>query len=310
MKREEDSDALARRFDERYEKAVLEFLDKEMGDVRPTAPSALRGGRDDRLDAAVSHMLKQALRESDQVVAAPLDPGVPDGVFDEFPPVEVVAALPLEPREPEPGSSPEGAAEAVATATPAVAVPAFCMMDAPSERKGPLLAIAAACALILAGIGFGYYQKPAPKPTQKTANAAVSKDVAEATDIKAAIPAAIPPAVTPLDRAGETNNAADAPQGDGGIMAYAGELTPAELVERVEPAYPENAPQGQGAGAVTIDLVIDAKGAVTDAVAVDGPEIFRDEAVAAAMRWRYRPATLGGAPVTSRATVTMTFKHE
>jgi len=162
-----------------------------------------------------------------------------------------------------------------------------------------MIAVAAACVLILAGIGFGYYQKPFPRKSPRKAPQASAALVAAApADNAAGIPAA-----APLDVPG--NDGAGLPP-----SAYAGRLVPAELVERVEPVYPESARQSRAAGEVTLDLTISMRGDVLEAVPVDGPAVFYEEAVAAAMRWRYKPATLGGNPVKSRDTATMVFRQE
>ena len=56
-----------------------------------------------------------------------------------------------------------------------------------------------------------------------------------------------------------------------------------------------------------LDLQIDDQGKVLKATPVGGPSIFYTAAVQAAMKWRYKPASLGGANVKSQSRVTMVF---
>jgi len=46
---------------------------------------------------------------------------------------------------------------------------------------------------------------------------------------------------------------------------------------------------------------------VVKATPVSGPIMLRDAAVKAALKWRYKPASLGGSNVASNARVTMVF---
>lgn len=87
-----------------------------------------------------------------------------------------------------------------------------------------------------------------------------------------------------------------------------GVLIPAEPISQVSPKYPALAVKTRASATVVLDLVIDAKGNVIDATPVSGSALFHKEAVDAAMKWRYRPASLGGVNVKSQARVTMNFK--
>lgn len=61
--------------------------------------------------------------------------------------------------------------------------------------------------------------------------------------------------------------------------------------------YPSGA---QGEASVALELTLSAAGDVTKAVALEGDEPFAERAVAAAQRWKFRPATRDGAPVAAK----------
>lgn len=63
------------------------------------------------------------------------------------------------------------------------------------------------------------------------------------------------------------------------------------------PNYPEAARRLRMAGIVSVEVVIDEVGKVISAVAVSGPALLRDVAVQAALRARFSPTKLSGAPV-------------
>jgi len=84
-------------------------------------------------------------------------------------------------------------------------------------------------------------------------------------------------------------------------------LVPAFPISQVSPAYPELALKARASGSVVLDLQIDDQGKVLKATPVGGPSIFYTAAVQAAMKWRYKPASLGGANVKSQSRVTMVF---
>jgi len=85
-------------------------------------------------------------------------------------------------------------------------------------------------------------------------------------------------------------------------------MTPATPVTQVAPKYPELALRSRAAGVVVLDLEIDGNGKVTKATPVSGPELFHKEAINAVMRWKYKPASVGGSNVPSQSRVTLNFK--
>jgi protein TonB len=71
--------------------------------------------------------------------------------------------------------------------------------------------------------------------------------------------------------------------------------------------YPELALRTRTSATVILDMEIDAKGRVVKATPASGPSIFHNAAITAAMKWRYKPASVGGVNVPSQSRVTMVF---
>jgi TonB family protein len=84
-------------------------------------------------------------------------------------------------------------------------------------------------------------------------------------------------------------------------------LVTAVPISQVSPAYPTLALRTRESATIVLELQIDEKGNVVKATPVSGPAVFHNEAVKAAMQWRYRPASINGANVPSQSRVTMVF---
>jgi TonB family protein len=84
-------------------------------------------------------------------------------------------------------------------------------------------------------------------------------------------------------------------------------LVPSVLISQVSPVYPELAIRSRTSGTVVLELQIDDEGKVVKATPVSGPAVFYNEAIKAAMQYRYRPATLNGKNMSSKSRVTMVF---
>ena len=81
-----------------------------------------------------------------------------------------------------------------------------------------------------------------------------------------------------------------------------------ELVELVEADYPPDAREAGVEAAVTLQLTIDASGAVTDAVVIEpAGEAFDAAALAAVRQFRFRPAEVDGVPAAIRITYQYRF---
>jgi protein TonB len=74
------------------------------------------------------------------------------------------------------------------------------------------------------------------------------------------------------------------------------EIEPVAIVQ-VKPSYPEMARRAEVEGTVYIKALVDKEGKVKKAVAVEGPEIFYDEAIKASMQWVFKPAIQHDQPV-------------
>ncbi len=69
------------------------------------------------------------------------------------------------------------------------------------------------------------------------------------------------------------------------------------LLSHEQPTYPELAQEAGISGVVRVNVLVGKDGRVKKAVAVDGPELFRDAAVEAAKKARFKPALQGRNPV-------------
>ncbi len=114
-----------------------------------------------------------------------------------------------------------------------------------------------------------------------------------------------PPALNPGPAKAEA--LAPIPQSLPALPSQARALVPAVPISQASPSFPETAVRMRTSGTVVLELQIDEKGKVVKATPVSGPSIFHYPAVNAALKWRYKPATINGANVPSQARVTMNF---
>jgi TonB family protein len=73
--------------------------------------------------------------------------------------------------------------------------------------------------------------------------------------------------------------------------------------------YPEIARKTHTTGTVVVEVAINEQGRVVKATAESGPAMLRDEAVRAAMQWRFKPASIGGTNVPSTIKITIVFTN-
>lgn len=85
-------------------------------------------------------------------------------------------------------------------------------------------------------------------------------------------------------------------------------LVPAAILSQSTPVFPELALRSRSSGSVVLELQIDEQGRVVKATPVSGPPVFYNAAVTAAMKWRYKPASIGGVNVRSQSRTTIDFK--
>jgi TonB family protein len=91
-------------------------------------------------------------------------------------------------------------------------------------------------------------------------------------------------------------------------LPVGGDVKPAKLIGKVDPAYPALARNQHVSGDVRIDALIDANGRVTTMKVISGPTLLHQAAMEALRQWKYQPASLDGKPVPMHLTVTLQFR--
>jgi TonB family protein len=95
---------------------------------------------------------------------------------------------------------------------------------------------------------------------------------------------------------------------DGPVLKPTDRFNPCHLTYRVEPVYPPEAERQGIQGAVRIRQVIGADGSIQSVKLLGGPELLAPAALDAARYWRYLPALLNGAPVTTEQDIEIDFR--
>jgi protein TonB len=91
-------------------------------------------------------------------------------------------------------------------------------------------------------------------------------------------------------------------------LRVGGDVKAPQLVNKVEPSYPEAARKARMEGVVILEAIITASGNVEDVKVLKSVNPLLDAAATRAVsQWRYRPATLNGRAVRVYLTVTVTF---
>ena len=103
----------------------------------------------------------------------------------------------------------------------------------------------------------------------------------------------------------------DAPPSDGPfgpVFQLTGDITPPQKIFYPSPRYTEEGRQARTQGVVILEAVVDATGDVIRVKLLKGlPFGLSEEAVATAERWKFRPATRGGKPVSVYLNLTIRF---
>lgn len=75
-----------------------------------------------------------------------------------------------------------------------------------------------------------------------------------------------------------------------------------KVVKRVMPEYPEEAIQDGAEGSVLLNIVVDEKGVVLEAIVISAnpPGIFDEAAISAMKQWVFEPAEQAGIPIKVR----------
>lgn len=98
------------------------------------------------------------------------------------------------------------------------------------------------------------------------------------------------------------------PAAGGDILSSKEVTTKAQILRRPEPSYTERARQSQTRGAVLLRMVLSSDGVVRHIVAVRRlPDGLTEQAIAAARKIRFTPATKDGRPVSQYVTIEYNF---
>jgi TonB family protein len=92
-------------------------------------------------------------------------------------------------------------------------------------------------------------------------------------------------------------------------FVHLGALGESNAVRMVTPTYSEIARKSGIQGKVTVEVMIDPEGNVTDAKAVSGPAFLRQSAEDAAKRSKFKPAVVSGKAIKATGTITYNFSR-
>ena len=85
-------------------------------------------------------------------------------------------------------------------------------------------------------------------------------------------------------------------------------ITEANLIQKVNPVYPQEARIARIAGSVVLDATIAEDGSVREMKVVSGPPLLAAAATEAVRQWRYSPSLLNGRPIQFQKQITIIFK--
>jgi len=96
--------------------------------------------------------------------------------------------------------------------------------------------------------------------------------------------------------------------GGGAYRAGGGVLAPV-ILTKVDPEYSEEARKAKFSGVVTLYIEVSERGTVQNPRVIRALGMGLDEkAIEAVLKWRFRPGTLNGKPVTVQAQVEVSFR--
>jgi TonB family protein len=87
-----------------------------------------------------------------------------------------------------------------------------------------------------------------------------------------------------------------------------GNVAKANLINRVEPVYPEQARAARMEGDVLLHIIVATNGTIKELNVVSGDPILAKAALEAVKQWRYKPTLLNGKPVEVDSTVSVMFR--
>lgn len=97
------------------------------------------------------------------------------------------------------------------------------------------------------------------------------------------------------------------PEGAPRVSGSAPQLTPGQLVRKVDPAYPPSARARGISGSVVLTALVTEQGRVANVQFVRGPEALASPAIDAVRQWVYEPYRLGGEPVAVETIIVIRF---
>jgi len=117
------------------------------------------------------------------------------------------------------------------------------------------------------------------------------------------------PAVVPDDSKPEQKDAKEDKLKTVSKDSECDEITRPEVIEKVNPKYPEEAREAKIMGHVIVETVINEKGMVDDIKVVESPdELLSEAAVEAIRQWTFKPALCDGRPVGVYYNLTINFQ--
>jgi TonB family protein len=93
-----------------------------------------------------------------------------------------------------------------------------------------------------------------------------------------------------------------------GVMELPAATAESNLVQRVEPDYPEAAREQKIQGPVVLEVHIAADGTVQDIEVISGPPVLAQAASDAVKQWKFKPQLVKGSPVEMQTRVTLKFR--
>jgi TonB family C-terminal domain len=161
------------------------------------------------------------------------------------------------------------------------------------------------------------YKEPTPASTVNP-NTTTTDNHAAATPSKPVAPPVVsvaPPVATNTDSAPQKmpaimpgNAGTSEPPPSPAETRRAAVIVKGESLHRVQPDYPASARAARQSGTVAVEVSINERGDVVAAHVVSGPSLLRESAASAARRWKFKPATRDGKPISSVSTITFNFK--
>jgi TonB family protein len=103
-----------------------------------------------------------------------------------------------------------------------------------------------------------------------------------------------------VDAAGNVTDMAEAKNAGGGVLN-------GRAIKRYAPPYPPEAKANRVTGKVTVRVLVDEKGKVIDACAIDGPTLLLQSAENAAYLTAFSPTLVSGQPVKVAGTITFNY---